>query len=215
MPGPILPPRASDLEPYLGLVHRKEWREAYHLLGEGLDVQDSLQIRFVLEFGAQMPDEDYWYLVQESYKHAFRGLDAVTNEQLRWLFTSRPGIESLMSDDERCILTEFDESMPLYRGYHDPSRLYRFSWTPHERNAARFALLWHDLSGGDPMIAKATVRKGGVLIVWHYEAEAIVDPDYINLSGTYPVPERYWALFKYEDAFRKRFHRDPCEGYLA
>jgi hypothetical protein len=170
---------------------------------------EGLQMRFVLEHGAQMADEDYWYLLWDAYKRAFSGLDRLSTDQLRSLFTSRPGLNTLMSADERQILAELDDETTLFRGYHNPARLYRFSWTSWEQNAARFALLWHDLDGGgEPMIARATVKKRGILAIWNDEAEALVDPAFVDVQEKYGVPERYWPMFGYGHRFRERFGRD-------
>jgi hypothetical protein len=114
-----------------------------------------------------------------------------------------------MDGDERKALKEFDDAKILYRGYHDERRLRRFSWTTHEQNAARFALLWHDIDGGTPMIARARAPKSSVLVLWSFEAEVVADPDHVLVLETYPVPERYWPMFQYEDSFRERFGRNP------
>lgn len=152
------------------LLRSEDWQSAYRLLDEGMDAKDALQLRFILEYGARMPESDYWDLLRDAYKYAFRGLDALTVEQWRILFTSRSGIDRLMSQEEHRILLEYDESTILYRGYHEPERLLRFSWTLDEQTAAKFALLWHDQDGGDPMIARATARTQGIFAIWLFEA---------------------------------------------
>jgi hypothetical protein len=214
MSGALLPREERYHKAYVEHLRRREWWEACRLLDETMEIRaEGLQMRFMLEYGAQMSDEEYWQILWYAYKRAYSGLDRITTDQLRSLFLSRPGIELLMSADERRILGDLDHETTLFRGYHNVARLYRFSWTSAEQNAARFALLWHDLDGGgEPMIARATVKKAGIFAVWNDEAEALVDPDYVHVQDRYPVPERYWPMFGYGDRFRERFGRDANRG---
>src|SRR5688572_13460632 len=136
-------PNPADQNSYDDFVARREWPEALRLLDERMEVEHSLQLRFLLACGDQIPEDEYWQLLWMAYKRAFQGIDKLTTIELRSLFSMKPNSRRLMSGDDFGLFEDLPTDLIIYRGYHDIGRSRRFSWTLSEGQAAWFALLFH------------------------------------------------------------------------
>lgn len=139
-------------------------------------------------------------MLEWAYKKADRGLDAVTTEELRHLF-SHPGAAHLGSKTANGA-GQLPDELLLFRGYHRPQFQLRFSWSTSEQDAARFALLWHATAGCEPRIVRGRARKAEAITFFGFEREVIIDPDRVEVLDDYPVPKSMWRAWGYSDEER-------------
>lgn len=208
MPHPeiVLPSDPEERRDYERKLEAGDWRGAFHLLPTpGSSCEN--RIRFLLKYGKSIAAEHYGGLLHWAYKSAFKGLDAVTTEDLRLLF-SHPGSESLGSRTENGA-DQLPDQLTLYRGYHRPEFKLRFSWATSEYDAARFALLWHEHSGHEPRIVCGRAQKADAITFTGFELEVIIDPQKVEVVDDYPVPEALWHSWGYSDEWSLFYNKTP------
>jgi len=201
--GQIRPSDPADSAAFEDAITERRWRDAFALLPDGMYEPKDAKFRFLLQFGEELSDQEYWQFVWDAYKRAFQGLDRLSNEELRTIFRGRAGAEQMMGMSDRELLDWLPDTLTIYRGYHQSQRQRRFSWTPSESAAAWFALLFHQSAGGDPMIVEGHAKKEDVIACFAHEAEIIIDPDDVIITRAYSVPEELWISQGYGDEFRE------------
>lgn len=205
----ILPPDPEERSEYEEKLQASDWTGAFHLLPTPNQSAEN-QVRFLLRYGESISAQEYGGLLHWAYKNAFKGLDAITTEELRLLF-SHAGAEFFGSRTANGA-DQLPEELILYRGYHRLDLRLRFSWTTSEPDAARFALLWHEKAGREPRIIKGRARKADAITFTGFECEVIIDPDNVEVMDDYPVPKDLWDRWGYTEEWARYSARQRPDG---